>query len=83
MENLIVKLTPEMLVLVAVVGALLQVAKSLDAVKQVKQWLPFFSIGIALALAYLTKMPDPVLPAIIIGLVASGGYDLLKAPTVK
>jgi len=31
-------------------------------------------------LAYLTKVPEPILPAIVVGLMASGAYDALKAP---
>jgi len=81
MEEYTIQLTPAMLTLVPVVAALLQFAKRLEAVQKIKEWLPMVSIGIALGLAYLTKMPDPIMGAVVIGLVASGGYDLLKAPT--
>jgi len=80
-EQFTITLTPAMVALVPVVGAIVQVLKRLEIIQKVKEWLPFFSVGIALALGYLTKMEDPVLPSVIIGLVASGGYDLLKAPT--
>jgi len=78
MENLTVALTPAMLALVPVVAAILQVLKQVELMQKMKQWLPFCSIGIALGLGYLTKMPEPILPSVLIGLVASGGYDLLK-----
>ena len=81
MESLTVNLTPEMLALVPVVAAILQLLKRVEAIEKVKEWLPFASIAIAYGVAYLTKMPEPILPAVIIGLVASGGYDLLRAPT--
>ena len=83
MENLTIELTPAMLALVPVVAAILQVLKRVEAIQKVKAWLPFAAIGVALALGYLTKMPDPIIPSIIIGLVSSGGYDLLKTPIVK
>lgn len=81
MEELVIQLTPEMLVLVPVVATILQFLKRIEALAELKQWFPFLSIAIALGLGYLTKMPDPILPSIVIGMVASGGYDLLKAPT--
>lgn len=81
MENLTITLTPQMLYLVPIVGAILQVIKGLGVYEKIKKWTPFLAIGISLALGFLTKMNDPILPSIIIGLIASGGYDLLKAPT--
>lgn len=79
-EQLIIDLTPEMLALVPIVATVLQLAKRIEAIAKLKQWYPFLSIGIALGLGYLTGMEEPIAPSIIIGLVASGGYDLLKAP---
>ena len=83
MENLTVSLTPEMLALIPVVAAIIQLLKRVEAVKKLTAWLPFAAIGIALGLNYYTNIPEPVLPSIIIGLVASGGYDLLKGSTGK
>ena len=80
-ETLNIELTPAMLALVPVVAAILQVIKRVEVMQKLKAWLPFVSIGIALGLGYLTKMSNPILPSIIIGLVASGGYDLLKSPS--
>lgn len=80
MEELSVTLTPEMLALVPVVAAILQMVKRVPQVEQIKSWLPIASLGISLGLCYLTGMKDPILPAIIIGLVANGGYDILKRP---
>jgi len=85
MNELQITLTPEMMALVPLVAAILQVIKRVSWFQddKVKAWLPFVSVGVSLGLAYLTKMEDPILPSIIIGLVASGGYDLLKAPKTK
>jgi len=86
MENLNIELTPAMLVLVPVVAALIQVLKEFLTIKQIpvdvgiliKKLLPYISVGIAFGLLYYQKVPEPLLPAIIIGLTAAGGYDLLK-----
>ena len=78
METLSVKLTPEMLALVPAVAVLLQVLKKIPILDKIKSWFPFVSIGIALGLSYATSLPDPILSSIIIGLTASGAYDLVK-----
>ena len=78
-DTLTISLTPAMLALVPVVATILQVLKKVEVVQKFKEWLPFASIGLSLALCYLTKMPNPMLPSIVIGLVASGGYDLLRS----
>jgi len=78
MEELVVQLTPGMLLLIPIVAAIVQVIKQIKAIEVYKKWLPFLAIGIAYALAIATKMADPVLPSVIIGLAASGGYDAVK-----
>jgi len=84
MENqFTVTLTPSMMALVPVVGAIVQILKRIEAIQKVSEWLPFFSVGIALGLGYLTNLDNPVMSSVVIGLVASGGYDLLKSPVVK
>lgn len=75
-----VTLTPAMLALVPVVAAILQLAKRFEPLQKLKSYLPFISIGIALGLGSLANMPNLIISSVIIGLVASGGYDLLKAP---
>ena len=81
MENLTISLTPEMLALVPVVALILEVAKKIKAVEKLKEWMPFISVGIAYGLSCLTGIENPVLPSILIGLVASGSYDLVKGVT--
>jgi len=86
MENLNVELTPAMLALVPVVATIIQVVKRILASKGMpvvinsltKEFMPFVSMGIALALMYYGKVSNPLLPAVIIGLTACGGFDLLK-----
>lgn len=86
MQNLNVELTPAMLVLVPVVAALIQVLKEFLTIKQIptefsiamKKLLPYASIAIAFGIMYYQKVPEPLIPAVMIGLTASGGYDLLK-----
>lgn len=83
MEEFSITLTAEMMSLVVVVGALLQVAKKIKALEQAKQWFPYIGIGIAFALCSYSgvEVEDPIMTSVLIGLVASGGYDLLRAPT--
>jgi len=82
-----VELTPEMLFLVPIVAALIQVLKDKVLVikyipdrisESVKGVLPYISIAFALGLLYYQQVPQPLLPAIIVGLTACGGFDLLK-----
>ena len=80
MNEITVQLTPEMLALVPVVAAIIQLIKRFDFVEKIKSYLPLISIGLGVGLSFATQMPDPVIPGLIIGLAASGGYDLLKAP---
>lgn len=78
MENLNVEMTPAMLALVPVVAAILQMIKKFPVPDRVKEFLPGISMLIALGLLYANKVPDPILPSVLIGLIACGGYDLLK-----
>jgi hypothetical protein len=86
MENLNIQLSPAMLALVPVVAAIIQVLKKFLAIKHIpnkitifiKELLPFASILIAFGLLNYQKVSEPLLPAIIIGLTACGGFDLLK-----
>jgi len=78
METMTINMTPEMLAVVPMVVAIVQILKQIEVVSKIKQWLPFVSIGVAMGLCYLTNIPNPVVSAIIIGLVSSGGYDLFK-----
>jgi hypothetical protein len=74
-----IQLTPAALALVPIVAAILQVLKRIEVIAKLSQWLPFVSMGIALGLGYLTNIPDPIVPSILIGLLASGSYDAVKS----
>lgn len=86
MENLNVELTPAMLALVPIVAAIIQVLKKFLAIKQIptevsifiKGLLPFVSMAVAFGIMQYQKVPEPLLPALMIGLTAAGGYDLFK-----
>jgi len=41
------------------------------------------SVALGIVLAYLTKVPDPIVPGIMVGLAASGGYSFLKQKNSK
>ena len=78
MENFTVELTPAMMALIPAVAAILQILKRVEAVQKIKNWLPLMSVGVALGLGYLTNLPNVVPSSLVIGLVASGSYDLFK-----
>jgi len=86
MENLNVELTPAMLALVPVVATIIQVIKRILKANGMpiiinslaKEFMPFVSIGIALGIMIYQSVPQSLLPAIIIGLTACGGFDLLR-----
>jgi len=81
MEELQISLTPEMLALVPVVAAIIQVLKKIPSISKIAAWMPFAAIGIAMLLAYGLNGEVDVLPSVVLGLTASGAYDLLRAPT--
>ena len=75
-----------MLALIPIVALIVQNLKKISAMGELKEYLPVIAVGISVALAYLTSgtlenWSDPILPAIAIGLMASGGYDVLKGQT--
>ena len=86
MENLNIEITPAMMVLVPIVAAIIQMLKKFLAIKQIpaefsvfiKGLLPFVAMAVAFGIMHYQKVPEPLLPAVMIGLTAAGGYDLLK-----
>ena len=77
-DSLTVQLTPAAMLLIPMVAGIVQILKRIKAVEKIKGWLPFVSMGIALGLGYLQQVDNPVMTALIVGLVASGGYDAIK-----
>jgi uncharacterized membrane protein len=81
-----IQLTPELLPILT--AAILQFIKSFPPLAQYitgheKEWLPILSMAVGVGLAYAIGVVSPILPGIMIGLAASGGYDLLKGKTPK
>jgi len=86
-----IELSPAMLALIPVVAAVMQALKRIVSMEQIpngigvfmKEILPLLSIIIAFVLLRYQTAPEPLLPAIVIGLTACGGYDLLKGKKLK
>jgi len=86
-----IELSPAMLALIPVVAAVMQALKRIVSMEQIpngigvfmKEMLPLLSIIIAFVLLRYQTTPEPLLPAIVIGLTACGGYDLLKGKKLK
>lgn len=81
LEEPLIVLTGESLIVVAVVAAVLQLLKRIPALAVLTAWLPLVSLGLGVGGAFLWGVTDPLPTGILIGLVASGGYDVLKRPT--
>lgn len=80
-EQITVTLTPLMLSIAPVVAAIIQILKQIPAIAKLTKWLPFGSIAVSYGACLLMNAPNPEVASIIIGLVASGGYDLFKKTT--
>jgi len=78
MEQLEVLLTPELLAMVPLVAFVLQMIKKLPVVAGYMEYAPLVSIGLGVASAYMMNVESPIIPGVIIGLLASGSYDVLK-----
>jgi hypothetical protein len=83
MDN--IEIPAKMLPLLVVVPLILKHLKNIEAIDNIKSYLPLIAIGLTIWLAYLTSGTldvwyEPIIPAIAIGLMACGGYDVLKKP---
>ncbi len=74
-----IQLAPEMLMLVPLVAALLEVMKRIPLVAQIKEWMPFLAIGASLGVIYAQTAELQFMPAVVMGLMASGAYSGVKA----
>lgn len=83
MDALNVELTPAMVAMIPVVAAILQMVKRMAFAEKIKDYLPLIAIAIAIGISYAGKMPDPIIPSVLIGLSAVGGYETLKKPKPK
>jgi hypothetical protein len=78
MESLNTELTPAILALVPVIAGVIQVLKRAKGAEALKPWLSIIALALGVGLCYATKVPEPILPGIIVGLMSSGAYSVLK-----
>ena len=78
-----IQLAPEMLMLVPVVAALLEVLKKIPLIAGIKEWMPFLAMLMGLGVIYAQTGEAQVMPAIVMGLMASGAYSSVKAIAAK
>lgn len=74
MESL--NITPEVLPVIA--AAIVQVLKQIPFFKDRTDLLPIVSVAVGIGLTYAMSLAKPIVTGIVIGLVASGGFDLLQ-----
>ncbi len=82
MENEIL-LSPAMLMFVPVVAAVLEVLKKIPLIERIKEWMPFLSMGLSLGVIYAQAGELQIMPAVVMGLMASGAYSSVKAIAKK
>jgi len=78
-----IELTPAMLVLIPVVAAIIQQIKKVPQLKAYSYLLPLVSLALGVGLCFLQKLPNPIMAGILIGLSASGAFDVLKNNSTK
>jgi hypothetical protein len=75
-----VTLTPQMLVVVPVIGGLVQMVKQVPFIRKQAAWLPLVTVLLGVAVAFGLRFDDPVMAGLLMGLASGGGYDLLRLP---
>jgi len=78
-----VELSPELLMMIPVIAALLEVLKRIPIVAQVKEWMPFIAIVASIGVVYAQTSELQFMPAVVMGLMASGAYSGVKAISSK
>jgi prepilin signal peptidase PulO-like enzyme (type II secretory pathway) len=68
-------LVAAMLAIVPVVAIILQAVKQTPIGGKLSAYMPFISMAIGVAAAFIAKMPNPVGAGVVIGLLASGSYS--------
>lgn len=72
----------KLLYLVPIVAFIIEELKQIPAVKKWGSWLRVLSMAVSFGLLWAVERPADltaiVLPAVILSIAASGGYDLLK-----
>lgn len=74
-----IALTPEMVALVPVIAGVLQALKKIPIIDQIKAYMPFVSMLLGLGIVYAQTSEIQIIPAVMIGLTASGLYSGVKA----
>ncbi|KKN58298.1 hypothetical protein LCGC14_0553780 [marine sediment metagenome] len=77
MQN--IELSPELLMLVPLVAALLEVLKRVPIIERIKEFMPFLAIATSVGVVYAQTQSLQIMPAIVMGLMASGAYSSVKA----
>jgi len=78
MENLSFNFTPDLFPLIFCVAALIQFVKKIPLLSRYSDWLPLLSCLLGIGVAYLQHIGNPLVSGIVIGVIASGSYELLK-----
>ena len=74
-----IALSPEMIALVPVIAGILQALKKIPIIDQIKAYMPFISMLLGLGIVYAQTNEIQIIPAVMIGLTASGLYSGVKA----
>ena len=74
-----IQLAPEMLALVPLVAAVLQVMKKIPIIDSLKEYMPFIAMVLSIGAVYAVTTELQIMPAVVMGLMASGAYDGVKA----
>lgn len=78
MENFSFNFTPDMFAIVFCVAAVVQMLKRIPNVAQFSDWFALLSCVLGIGSAFLMGFDKPVIAGMIIGMVASGSYSLVK-----
>lgn len=74
-----IALSPEMVALVPVIAGVLQALKKIPIIEQIKAYMPFIAMLLGLGVVYAQTSEIQIIPAVMIGLTASGLYSGVKA----
>lgn len=80
-DDLIVSVTPAVVMIAGLAAAIVQFIKAIPQVAKFKAALPFAAIVTGIVLSFVWQVADPIQAGIVAGLIAAGGYDVLKLPT--
>lgn len=73
------QLTPQMILLIPIVGAVIQLLKKIPQIQPYKEFLPIVAIVLGVLLVWAAPYLGFLKDGIIVGLGACGGYAMLKS----